>query len=360
MEDILKNELFIEHLSKLLTSVGEAGNCPQGHPEAPPLKEQPQVSSLENQMQSTQENNVSINETPQICGNLEQISFDIKQAFEISKKIGSEKENWAQKTRASNSRDMFDTNTSNMQRTTNSKTITSRKKQFINAVIQKLHLNIKRKKQSRSKKQAKGARRTMHFPQKDLLRKVSLGLSEREYFYLENDLRVMTEQRKMNLQFLGKVLGRKSDYYIMFGGHGVGLHGGSSRTPSLKEQQQSIEPEGVGLNRFEVWVARHNRMVGGRSRRNPSVHARQQVPVAALPILEEAAERVPGNGGVLAVRQEGVHREAGLEGVAVRLPHDRGRVPQVPGAPDPDRVPADAAGALRVRGGGARHPPSRR
>jgi hypothetical protein len=193
-----------------------------------------------------------------VCANFENLSYQIKNAFEVPEKVCEAKEN-----REQSLGDMLNSNTSNLRRNASPSMVRSRKKQFISAVIQKFNFNLKRKKQSKSKANLKKTKLTMNVPKKELLLKVGLGLSPMEYFYIQNDLQILAEQGKTNLKFLGKVLGRRSDYYVIYGGEGVGLDGGASREVSLKDQRRKVEPEGVGLNRFEVWVARHNRMVGG-------------------------------------------------------------------------------------------------
>jgi hypothetical protein len=266
MEDILKNELFIEHLAKLLSNIeSNAENQDQlktnDHEEEDQTLMKSHIQTVETEGNEDEESSVL---QVKVCENFEKMSYQIKNAFEVSDDICPEKENvdLSLKTRKSN--DMFVSNTSNLRRVASKSAIKERKQQFIDAVIQKFNLNMKKKKQSKRHKMSTSSKSKLNILEKSLLTKVGLGLSEMEYFYIENDLKIMSRQRKNNFRFFGKVFGRKSDYYVIFGGKGVGLDGGKITEPSIKDQQKEKEPEGVGLNKYEVWVARHNRMVGSK------------------------------------------------------------------------------------------------
>jgi hypothetical protein len=263
MEDILKNELFIEHLAKLLSTIETSPENPQS-PNQPSQNKENQ-NLLKSQLQSleTEENEPQSSIfNPKVCENFEKMSYQIKHAFEVSEDICEEKENTEQSLQTRRSNGIYSSNTSNLRMVTNKKSIKDRKQQFINAVIEKFNLNMKKKKQKSKNKNKHAKEPKINILEKSLLTRIGLGLSDMEYFYIENDLRIMSAQKKIHLRFLGKIFGRKSDYYVIFGGKGVGLNGGKIMEPSLKDQKQQKEPEGVGVNKFEIWVARHNRMVG--------------------------------------------------------------------------------------------------
>ena len=220
MEDILKNELFIEHLAKLLSSIE---TVPEPSETNNNNQEEKQSENSINESLPT-ESNEAIQESKilksKVCQNFESLSYQIKNAFEVSENV-SDKENNEVREIPQSKGDMFTSNTSNLRRTTNTRVITARKKQFLNAVIQKFNLNLKKKRQSKKTKQKKIPK--INVLEKTLLNKVGLGLSEMEYYYIENDLKLLSSQRKNNYKFLGKIFGRKSDYYIIVGGKGVGV-----------------------------------------------------------------------------------------------------------------------------------------
>lgn len=280
MEDILKNELFIEHLSKLLSNLE---TVPENSEKSQDKNKDPEEKSLVNPMNQLlpTESNDPLEESTvlkeKVCENFESLSYQIKNAFEVSENVTSDKENSELRQVPQKKGEMFTSNTSNLRRTANSEVVTARKKQFLTAVIQKFNLNLKKRRQNINKKSKGKKSPKINVLEKTLLNKVGLGLSEMEYYYIENDLRILSTQRKNNFKFLGKIFGRKSDYYIIVGGNGVGVNGGTISELSQKQKKQEMEPEGFGLNRFEVWVARHNRMVGGNTTlRNNLKHLSKQ------------------------------------------------------------------------------------
>ena len=264
MEDILKNELFIEHLAKLLSNIDtvqencEESNINEQNKETQNMVKS-QMQSLETEENETQESSLL---KSKVCENFEKMSYQIKHAFEVSEDICEDKENNELSVQTRKSNAIYTSNTSNMRLNTNKTKIKERKQQFINSVIQKFNLNMKKRPLKTRNKHVHSKDAKIRIIEKNLLTQVGLGLSDMEYFYIENDIRIMTKQRNTNFRFFGKVFGRKSDYYVIFGGKGVGLNGGKIIEPSSKEQKQDKEPEGIGINKYEIWVARHNRMVG--------------------------------------------------------------------------------------------------
>lgn len=264
MEDFLKNELFIEHLSKLLSNIESQSENSENSDTNQTVQENKSRVRPEHESQQTNkdENEESSVLKVKVCDNFEKMSFQIKNAFEVSEKVDLEKENNEKRFVPKQKDDILKSNTSNLRRLTRKASIRERKQQFISSVIDKFNMNLKKTKQRKMFKKNPPKTPKIKMIEKDLLAKVGLGLSDMECFYIQNDLRVMNSQRQMNFQFFGKILGRKSDYYVVYGGKGVGLHGGKIKEPSIKERRQGTEPEGIGVNKYEIWVARHNRMVG--------------------------------------------------------------------------------------------------
>ena len=231
----------MEHLSKLVQEIEKKNSGVQEDPttmltgDASLLK-----SEMENNIED-QENigpKEDIGEEGMVINDLEEISFQIKNAFDEKRNIRSQNLASRKKTGGLEAylRDLISKCGKGLLGSRN------RAKSSMGASRVRSKISIRRKNCG------------SHFQkmQKGLLRRVGLGLSEKEELFLNHDANVLMKRHALELSIFGKVLGTKGHYYIMYGMLN------SERSEGAIERIQKVRPEplGYGLNQFMVLAGR--------------------------------------------------------------------------------------------------------
>lgn len=227
----------MEHLSKLVQEIEKKNSFNQ---EEGTMTLTGEASVLKSEMENNLENQENLPpkeemaEEGMIINDLEEISFQIKHAFNEKKNIRSN--NLASRKMKTG----LDAYLKDLISKCGKGLLGSRNqaKSHIIGSKAKSKVSIRRKNCG------------SHFQkvQKGLLRRVGLGLSEKEELFLNHDANVLMKRHGIELSIFGKILGTGGNYYIMYGL----LDSERSENAIEKIQKLCPEPRGYGLNRFVI------------------------------------------------------------------------------------------------------------